>query len=179
MLETIAIILAVLVVAIVAVLGYAATKPNTISYARSASINAPPEKITPLINDFRTWPRLVTVGEKGSEPEAHLQRQFQRSRLRLCVGRQQERRLRSHGDPRVHAEKHPYQARFHYPLQGEQHGGLHIHSAREVPRNVDWVMTGENRFIGKVMSVFMDFDKMIGKDFEAGLAAMKTAAESK
>ena len=45
--------------------------------------------------------------------------------------------------------------------------------------HVDWVMTGENRFIGKVMSVFMDFDKMIGKDFEAGLAAMKTAAESK
>ena len=45
--------------------------------------------------------------------------------------------------------------------------------------DVDWVMTGENLFIGKVMSVFMDMDKMIGKDFEAGLAAMKTAAESK
>jgi hypothetical protein len=29
------------------------------------------------------------------------------------------------------------------------------------------------------MSVFMDFDKMIGKDFESGLAAMKAAAESK
>ena len=43
--------------------------------------------------------------------------------------------------------------------------------------NVEWVMTGENIFFGKLMSVFMDFDKMIGKDFEAGLADMKAAAE--
>jgi hypothetical protein len=39
-------------------------------------------------------------------------------------------------------------------------------------------MTGENNFISKVMCVFMDMDKMIGPDFERGLAAMKAAAEA-
>jgi hypothetical protein len=29
----------------------------------------------------------------------------------------------------------------------------------------------------RVMQVFMDFDKMIGKDFEAGLASLKSLAE--
>ena len=45
--------------------------------------------------------------------------------------------------------------------------------------DVHWVMTGENLFIGKVMSIFIDMDRMIGKDFEAGLADMKAAAEGR
>jgi hypothetical protein len=43
--------------------------------------------------------------------------------------------------------------------------------------NVHWVMNGPSRFITKVMQVFFSFDKMIGKDFEAGLAGMKNLAE--
>jgi hypothetical protein len=39
-------------------------------------------------------------------------------------------------------------------------------------------MDGENNFMGKAASLFMDMDKMIGGDFEKGLAAMKTAAEA-
>ena len=32
-------------------------------------------------------------------------------------------------------------------------------------------------FMSKVMQVFMNFDQMIGKDFEAGLANLKNLAE--
>ena len=39
-------------------------------------------------------------------------------------------------------------------------------------------MYGPNIFMSKVMSVFMNFDKIVGKDFEKGLAAMKVAAEN-
>jgi hypothetical protein len=50
-----------------------------------------------------------------------------------------------------------------------------------VPRGdateVTWAMHGPNLFIGKVMGVFMSMDRMIGKDFEAGLANLKAAAE--
>ena len=56
MLEIVAIILAVLIAIVVVILGYAATKRNTIRYARSARINAAPDKIAPLITDFRKWP---------------------------------------------------------------------------------------------------------------------------
>src|SRR5262245_10988888 len=44
--------------------------------------------------------------------------------------------------------------------------------------NVKWTMSGDNNFIGKAFSLFMNMDKMIGNDFEKGLAQMKQAAES-
>ncbi len=44
---------------------------------------------------------------------------------------------------------------------------------------VRWEMTGSSPFMFKVMSLFTSMDKMIGKDFEAGLANMKAAAEQK
>jgi hypothetical protein len=42
---------------------------------------------------------------------------------------------------------------------------------------VTWVMRGQNPFMAKVMQVFMSMDKMVGKDFEAGLASLKAVAE--
>jgi uncharacterized protein YndB with AHSA1/START domain len=41
-----------------------------------------------------------------------------------------------------------------------------------------WAMHGPNQFIGKVISIFVDMDNHIGKDFETGLANLKTIAES-
>ena len=40
-----------------------------------------------------------------------------------------------------------------------------------------WVMHGPAPFMSKLMQVFMNFDNMIGKDFEAGLAKLKTISE--
>lgn len=44
--------------------------------------------------------------------------------------------------------------------------------------NVKWTMSGDNNFIGKAFSLFMNMDKMIGGDFDRGLAQMKRVAES-
>lgn len=44
--------------------------------------------------------------------------------------------------------------------------------------NVKWTMSGDNNFVGKAFSLFMNMDKMIGADFEKGLANMKRVAES-
>jgi hypothetical protein len=43
---------------------------------------------------------------------------------------------------------------------------------------VTWSMAGRHNFMGKAVCMFMDMEKMVGGDFEAGLAAMKTIAES-
>jgi hypothetical protein len=43
---------------------------------------------------------------------------------------------------------------------------------------VTWSMYGPANFISKLMQVFMSMDKMIGKDFEEGLASMKAIAEA-
>jgi Polyketide cyclase / dehydrase and lipid transport len=43
---------------------------------------------------------------------------------------------------------------------------------------VSWSMSGKNNFMSKVFCLFMDMDKMVGGDFEKGLASMKTIAEA-
>jgi hypothetical protein len=42
---------------------------------------------------------------------------------------------------------------------------------------VTWAMHGPAPFISKLMQVFINFDNMIGKDFEAGLINLKAVAE--
>ena len=42
---------------------------------------------------------------------------------------------------------------------------------------VTWVMHGENGFMGRIMGMFMDMDKMIGPDLEVGLANLKSLVE--
>ena len=41
---------------------------------------------------------------------------------------------------------------------------------------VSWIMDGTNNFMAKLMSLFMDMDKMVGKDFEQGLANLNPVA---
>lgn len=43
---------------------------------------------------------------------------------------------------------------------------------------VAWKMRGENGFVEKAFSLFMDFEKMIGADFEKGLSQLRAAAEA-
>jgi len=43
--------------------------------------------------------------------------------------------------------------------------------------NVTWVMRGPAPFMNRVMQVFMNLDKMIGKDFEAGLVNLRKLTE--
>ena len=43
--------------------------------------------------------------------------------------------------------------------------------------HVTWLMHGPARFVTKLFQVFMNLDNMIGKDFEAGLANLKTITE--
>ena len=43
---------------------------------------------------------------------------------------------------------------------------------------VTWSMTGKKNFVSKVMCLFVSMDRMIGGDFERGLAGLKTLAET-
>ncbi len=43
--------------------------------------------------------------------------------------------------------------------------------------HVTWAMYGPASFVSKLMGIFFSMDSMIGKDFEAGLAALKAIAE--
>jgi len=43
---------------------------------------------------------------------------------------------------------------------------------------VTWTMSGKNNFMGKAFSLFMDCDKMVGGDFEKGLANLNAVTQA-
>jgi hypothetical protein len=45
--------------------------------------------------------------------------------------------------------------------------------------NVTWTMNGPMPYLSKLISLFVSMDRMVGPDFEAGLANLKAAAEGK
>jgi hypothetical protein len=65
---------------------------------------------------------------------------------------------------------------FVKPFEGHNRVEFILESKGDVT-NVTWAMHGPMPYISKVVSVFCNMDSMIGKDFEAGLASMKAAAE--
>jgi carbon monoxide dehydrogenase subunit G len=174
--ETIAIIIAILIVIVLALLGYAATKPNTFSYARSTRIDAPPEKIAPLISDFKQW----VAWSPWEKKDPALKRTYSGNPSGTGAVYAWDG-SKNVGSGRMEiVESSPVKIRikldFFSPFKASNIAEFTF-TPQGGATEVDWVMTGESLFIGKVMSIFMDMDKMIGRDFEAGLADMKAAAE--
>jgi uncharacterized protein YndB with AHSA1/START domain len=177
MLEVIAVIAAVLAIVIVIVLILAAAKPATFSVQRAIDIAAPPERIFPLISDFHQWGSWSPWENKDPE----MKRSFSgpQSGKGAIYGWEGNKNVGS-GRMEILEASAPskilIQLDFFTPFEAHntaeftiqpQGGASHVH----------WVMRGPAPFTSKLMQVFMNFDRMIGKDFEAGLASMKKVAE--
>jgi Polyketide cyclase / dehydrase and lipid transport len=166
----------VVVVLVAAVLVVAALRPNDFSVQRSATINAPPEKIQPMLVDFRQWPAWSpwekldpemkrTLAGPASGPGASYAWQ---GSGKVGAGRMQ---IKDAAPSKV-----TIQLDFSKPFEAHNTAEFTL-----VPRGdateVTWLMRGPAPFVSKLMGVFVDMDTMIGKDFEAGLANLKAAAE--
>ncbi|MBL8294337.1 MAG: SRPBCC family protein [Bryobacterales bacterium] len=173
MLKKVALALAILIGAILA---YAATKPDTLRVERTATVNAPPEKVFALINDFNQWPAWSpwekldpnmtrTLGGAPSGKGATYAWQGNKD-----VGKGRMEILESTPTSQIKIQLdflEPFEAHNITDFTLEPAGG---------GTKVIWSMHGPNNFVNKLMQVFMDMDAMIGKDFEAGLANMNAAA---
>ncbi len=73
----------VVVVLVVALLAYAATRPDTLHVERAASIMAPPEKIFPLISDFHSWTSWSPYEKRDPAMKRTYSGAAQRQRRRL------------------------------------------------------------------------------------------------
>jgi uncharacterized protein YndB with AHSA1/START domain len=164
-------------VAVVAILIIASAKPDTFRIERRIGINAPPEKVFPLINDFHTWtqwspwetkdPALkrsysgATSG-KGSVYEWEGNKNVGKGRMEIAE---------STPSSKVLIALH-----FLSPFEANNTAEFTLTHGGEATI-VNWAMYGPSPFMSKVMSTVMNMDKMVGKDFEQGLANMKAAAE--
>jgi hypothetical protein len=67
---------------------------------------------------------------------------------------------------------------FFKPFEGHNTAEFTFAPERDASAtNITWVMHGPSSFMSKVMQVFMNLDKMIGRDFETGLANLKRLTE--
>ena len=171
-------IVAIVVIAILAVLGLAASKPGTFRVARSAHINAPAHKVLALLHDFREWakwspwekldPNLTrTLSGAASGTGAIYQWSGNKK-----VG---QGRMEITG---VTPAQVDIDLEFMAPWKARNKTVFNL-TPRDGGTQVNWTMTGSSPFMFKLMGLFMNMDNMIGKDFEKGLAAMKSIAEQK
>jgi hypothetical protein len=169
-------LLALVVVAVAIVLILAATKPDSFQVQRSIAINAPPERIQPLIADFRAW----SAWSPWEKKDPAMKRSF--SGAESGVGA----RYAWEGDKNVGKgsmeiveavpTKVALKLDFAAPFEAHNEAVFALQPQGQIT-NVVWSMTGPTPFLGKIIHVFMNMDRMVGGDFEVGLAAMKAAAE--
>lgn len=171
-------ILIVPILAIAGLMAYAATRPDSYAVSRSIEVAAPPERVHALVNDFRSFPRwspwqkldpAMQVTYSGPLSGVGARYAWQGNK---DVGKGSMAIVES-----IPARKVGMDLEFIEPFASKARTDIDIEPAAGGSK-VTWTMRGENNFVSKLVSVFVSMDKMIGKDFEEGLANLKRLAET-
>jgi uncharacterized protein YndB with AHSA1/START domain len=175
MVKEIIIIAAVLFAAL---LFFAATKPDVFRIYRTVSIKASPDRIFALINDFHNWEAWSPYEKMDPEMKRILSGtprgkgavyEWESTDGKAGTGRME---IIESSPPSKIAIQLDLVKPFESLCTLE-----FILGANGDETEVTWVMHGANPYIGKIMEIFYDRESMVGKDFEEGLANLKTIAE--
>src|ERR1700744_5469115 len=178
MLEIIAIIAVILAIAIAVVLILALTKPASFAIQRSAVMQAPAEAVFPLINNFHQW----TKWSPWENRDPALKRTYSgaesgKGAVYAWDGNKNVGSGRMEILDASAPSKIVIKLDFLKPFEAHNTAEFTILPQADAT-DVNWVMHGPAPFMSKVMQVFMNIDKMVGKDFEAGLANLKRLTET-
>ena len=154
-----------------------ALQPATFHVERSMNISATPDTVLAQVNDFHAWNtwspwEKLDPGMKRSYdgPPSGVGAKY------AWVGNKQV------GEGRMTIEKSEpsrveIKLEFLKPFAATNTSTFTFAKTDEGTKTT-WAMDGNNNFMGKAFHLVMNMDKMIGPDFERGLAAMKTAVET-
>ncbi|WP_434724555.1 SRPBCC family protein [Mesorhizobium sp. RIZ17] len=172
-----AIILILLVVIIAAMLIYAATRPNDFVVTRSISIKAPAETIFPLIDDFRRWPEWSPFEKLDPGMKRTLSgAESGKGAAYAWEGNSKAGKGRMEITNSVPSSLVALKLDFEKPFRANNTVDFSLSPSGE-GTTVIWAMRGARPFVAKLMGLFMNFDTLIGKDFEAGLSNLRRLAE--
>lgn len=163
---------------LVALLIYAAFRPGRFRIQRSIRIQAPAARIFPLIDNFRRW--------QAWSPFETLDPSLQRDYSGPDSGRgalyEWEGKKLGRGSMAI-TESVPGER---IAIDLEMHGRCEAQNLAEFtlePRGDDtevtWTMSGESGYVSKLIGLFINTDRMAGRYFEQGLAALKDLAEGR
>jgi len=155
-----------------------ATRPATFHIERSLAMSAPPERAFAQVNDFHAWKAWSPW--EGKDPA--MQRTYSGAPAGAGavyawagnkeVGEGRMTILSSEAPSRI-----AIKLEFLKPFVATNTASYSFVPAPGGTR-VTWAMDGDLNFFMKAFHLFVNMDKLVGADFEKGLAQMKTAAET-
>jgi hypothetical protein len=168
----------IILVLVAGVCGYIATRPAEYTVTRSATFAAQPEVVFAQVNDFHKW--------DAWSPWAKIDPAMKITYSGPQSGKGASYAWIGNGDvgegQMTIIDSKPTEAvkidlQFLKPFAASCITDFDIKPSGD-KTTVTWTMKGQNNFIAKAFTMFMDMDQMIGADFEKGLAQMKPVVES-
>lgn len=159
--------------------GVVATRPGAFHIERSVVMAAPPETPFALVDHLRSW--------AGWSPFEKLDPQMKRTFEGPSSGNGAVYAWAGNdnaGEGRMTIERSEKPTEIRIKLEFiKPFAATNIATFTFIPTaqgstKVTWAMDGERNFIAKGFALFMDMDKLIGSEFERGLAALQTLSES-
>ncbi len=171
------IVIGSVMLAVLVVLAVASSKEDEFRVERHVVINASAEKIFPWLED----PRLTTEWSPWEKKDPNLKKTFSGAEKGVGAvyeweGNKEIGAGRLEITEVVPAKRVIMDLRFFRPMKGENIAEYNVRPEAG-GTEVKWSIRGPMPFMTKVMSVFMDMDKMIGGEFEKGLNDLKGLAE--
>ena len=146
--------------------------------ARSTTIAAPRERVHGLIDDFHQW----RAWSPWEDIDPGLRRDY--SGPDAGVGARyawEGNRKAGKGSMEI-TESAPERVGlrlvFEKPWKADNRVAFELEPAGEGTTAVTWRMTGTNKGVAGIFAKVFNMDRLVGKDFEKGLARLKTTAES-
>lgn len=168
-----------LVLAVIGLLAFASFQPNSFRYERQTEIAAAPEKVFQHVADFHQWPAwspwekldLQMKKNYSGSPSGKGAIYEWDGNNKVGQGRMEIMEVSPPAKIIIKLD-------FFRPFKAQNTTEFHFQKVIAGTK-VTWAMFGQNLFMGKVFGLFMSMDKLIGKDFEKGLAALKEVVEKK
>ena len=168
-----------LIVALViaGVLILAATRPDTFRVQRATTIQAPPQKVFEFIDDFNRW----SVWSPWEKKDPAMKRTFGAATSgKGATYAWEGNKDVGQGSMEIAESAPPSRVaiKLDFVKPFEAHNMVEFTlEPRGEATALTWSMQGHTPYFAKIIHLFFDMDSMVGKDFEAGLASLKAAAE--
>jgi hypothetical protein len=178
MLKKILLVLVVLVAALAVVI---AMQPAELRLSRSITIDAPPERIFPHINNLHKWDKWspwAKIDPKAknefSGPDEGKDAKFRwvSDHQEVGTGSMTIEESRPNENVKIRLD-------FEKPMTGTSYSDFVLKAEGNDKTLVTWSMQGSNNFVGKAMCLIFNVEKKVGGKFEQGLADLKAVVEKK
>ncbi len=167
--------LAVIIIVFVVVV---ALQPSEFTVTRSAAIAAPPEAVFAQVNDLHKWEAWNPWGKiDPAMKQTYEGAAAGNGAIYSWVGNAKVGEGRMTITESSPNELIRFNLEFFKPMAGTSTAEFTFKPEGN-QTTVTWSMTGKNNFIAKAVCLFMSMEKMLGGQFEQGLAQMKSVAEA-